>query len=303
MSTLDQAFIKAYLHQGAVPEAEPLDGPMDPAVPLPPDEPLREEVVQGPIDDDLLANAGFPAEQTEWLPPQDAVDGPDDVPFAALLQVDRFAWPNACTKMSSVAGDSLDRLADGLQAEVDQGRKVLAMASPRRGAGCTTLLLCVARRLAQRGRSVVLVDADFSNPQLAPQLGVLPDVGWEEVLSGQCRLTEAAIESIADGMTLLPLRQPIHDDDTPRNGQDVASGLAVFRRRFDLALVDLGALGQEAGSGGPLSREVRRQIDAVVLVHNVRGTPPEELAAVQRSLEASGIVQAGVAENFVPAMD
>ena len=73
----------------------------------------------------------------------------------------------------------------------------------------------------------------------------------------------------------------------------------MFRGHFDLALVDLGALDEEAGSGGLLSRQVKRLVDAVVLVHNVHNTSQEELAATQATLEASGIVQAGVAENFV----
>ena len=60
-----------------------------------------------------------------------------------------------------------DRLADALVAINARGQKVLALGGWYRGEGATTLLLCAARRLVERGIRPVLVDADVRRPRLA----------------------------------------------------------------------------------------------------------------------------------------
>jgi Mrp family chromosome partitioning ATPase len=210
--------------------------------------------------------------------------------FRPAFQVEQFAWSAGATRLGRAAGIQLDRLADGLADGPAEGRRVAALAGCRRGEGCTTLLLCGARRLAERGLKVIMVDADFDAPALARRLGLLPETGWEDVLAGRLPVGEAVIESHADGLAVLPLRGPLAAD---AGALPTARTFATLRKHYDLVLVDLGQL-------DPLAQSVARQgIDAVVLVHHVRLTPPEELAGMGGRLAASGIWQAGVAENFV----
>ena len=121
------------------------------------------------------------------------------------FQVDRFAWPKPCDTLLEVADATLGQLAEALMAESRGGRKAWYLTSTRRAEGRTTLAICVARYLAQRGVPVALVDADFQNPQLARRLGVLPQVGWESVLDGSAPLGDAMIHATGAGVTLLPL--------------------------------------------------------------------------------------------------
>ena len=125
-----------------------------------------------------------------------------------LLQVDRVVWPSIHNRLQTTAPAAIEQMTDGLLSLCASGSKVLGLASCASGEGVTTLLLAAARKLLSQGRKVVLVDANWSNPQLAQSLGLLPQIGWEETLCGGLPLEEVVIESLADGLAVLPVREP-----------------------------------------------------------------------------------------------
>jgi hypothetical protein len=93
----------------------------------------------------------------------------------------------------------------------------------------------------------------------------------------------------------VPLARPAGDDEL---APDLPTALGLLREHYDLVLVDLGELTDEkAGSRGALAA-VLRWIDAVVLVHNVRSTSPSELEQTRERIEAAGLAEAGIVENF-----
>jgi MinD-like ATPase involved in chromosome partitioning or flagellar assembly len=222
--------------------------------------------------------------------------------FRPLFQTDRFDWPEPCRVLDADAQQQFDRLADALEAALQQGRKVVGLCGLRPGAGCTTLLLCAARRLAGRGWKVVMVDADVDDPQLDPRLGLAPEAGWQDVAAGRAALAEAVIESVEDRLAVLPSgaggadRRAGWDD-----GPFVTASLEVLRDSYDLVLVDLGPLEAAASSEDFPAQTAAGAVDAAVLVYDVRSTSPEKLAGLQDRLTAAGIAQAGLVENFVPA--
>lgn len=275
MTALDQAFIKAYTPASVMPQAplEPVVSPMETVREQTPDElPTRNREVQPTI----------PSPQ-----------------FRPAYQVDQFAWSPTAGKLSLSAGLQLDRLADGLAAGLSEGRKVIGLGACSQGEGCTTLLLCAARRLAQHGLNVLMVDADFDHPCLARRLGLMPETGWEDVLAGRVPSSEAVIESIQDHLSVLPLRGLSAEQDTPaRLTVSPATSLAILREHYELILVDLGELNKAMPAGQPLEASAH-WLDAVVLVHNVRSTPQAELMQTRDRLQVAGIVEAGIAENFV----
>lgn len=235
-----------------------------------------------------------------------------DSPFRPLLQVDSFAWPTVCTDLHAAAGVELDQLAAGVMTEGGRRRKVVAMGSVAPGEGCTTMLLCAARRLARRGLNVVIVDADLADPQLAGRLGLAPESGWEEVAAGRASPADVLIESIEDRITLLPLQsQPGPAGRTILDDPSLLGGLALelLRQHYDLVLIDVGALGSIADNvtgNPPQSRAAGNWIDATVIVQDIRstahdGVARDGVARVRNYLDAVGIPLAGVAENFVHA--
>lgn len=272
MTALDQAFIKAY-----TPGTVLVDTRSEPAAN--PSETMRNHVSE------------LPEAKTPETPPMIAGDR-----FQPAYQVDQFAWSPTAGKLSLSAGIQLDRLADGFAAGLPEGRKVIGLGACCQGAGCTTLLLCAARRLAQHGLNVLLVDADFDHPCLARRLGLMPETGWEDVLAGRVPLAEAIVESLQDRLSILPIRGLSAEHDGV--AIDPAASLALLRQHYDLILVDLGELNGGMPAGQSLETAAG-WLDAVVLVHNVRSTPQAELMRTRSRLQMAGIAEAGIAENFV----
>jgi receptor protein-tyrosine kinase len=199
------------------------------------------------------------------------------------------------------AAVEFDRLADALVNAKTKGQQVFAIGGCRPGEGATTLLLCAARRLAERGIKSVLVDADLTRPRLAKRLGVQPQFGWDESSEEEERsFDQAIVESAANNLALLPIREPSADGHRP-TGDVACLGpcLDILRQHYDMVLVDLGPLNNSGPIREALARSNSKKIDAVLLVHNRQVTPEEELTEVERQLSAAGIPVAGVIENFV----
>ena len=226
---------------------------------------------------------------------------PSETPWRPLLQVDRVVWPSIHSRLQTTAAAAVQQMADGLLSLCASGGKVLGLTSCASGEGVTTLMLAAARTLASQGRKIVLVDANWSNPQLAQSLGLLPEIGWEETLCGGLPLEEVVIESLADGLAVLPVRGP--SASTIAQGQ-IAASFEVLAREFDVVLVDLGPLAQVEDEETPSHeripwRDVAARMDAVILVQSVRVTTPNRLADVREHLAASNLRYAGTIQNFV----
>jgi Mrp family chromosome partitioning ATPase len=221
--------------------------------------------------------------------------------FTPTQQVDHFTWPKVCRRLIARAAEELDRLADALLAANTQGQKVLAITGCRRGEGATTLLLCAARRLAERGVKPVLVDADLARPQLAKRLGVEPQFGWDETSDEKGKtLDRAIVEATANNVALVPAREPPTGSGGPTGDTSrLAACINVLRSHYDMVLVDLGPLENIESIGEALTCTVEGKIDAVLLVHNRRITSAERLGQFEQELTSAGVVLAGMIENFV----
>jgi len=220
--------------------------------------------------------------------------------FQPMLQVDYFAWPKVCQRIESIAALELDRLADTLLAAGKQGMKVVGLGGAERGEGATTLLLCAAKRLATRNVKTVVVDADLSEPQLAKRLGLLPQLGGEDVAAGRQPMEEVLVESTADNFAILPLCSPFAISDISCASQRImAESLNTLRKNYDLVLMDLGPLENPQSLGDLTSGGLNCRIDAVTVVHKVGKILATSLPAVRQSLASAGVAVTGVIENFV----
>jgi len=212
---------------------------------------------RSPAEPGILADEVAPEEKA---PTADS----EAASFQPMLQVDGFAWSDRATSLRLAAGIQVDRLAAALAEGIAEGRKVVGIGGCRRRQGCTTLLLCAAKRLAARGLKVAMVDADFEQRALASRLGLLPEAGLDAVLSGRTPLEEVAIESMADQMAVVPLAAPCATPPgTPETERVMTAALDALRRCYDLVLVDLGQTGGGAGDGPSVSCP-RSWIDAIV---------------------------------------
>ncbi|MBN1393992.1 MAG: hypothetical protein JW959_03090 [Pirellulales bacterium] len=221
--------------------------------------------------------------------------------FRPAWQVDRFSWPRVCNRLISRAAGEWDRLADAIYSSAIQGQKVLAVAGCRRGEGATTMLLCAARRLAERGVKTALVDADLERPRLAKRMGVQPQIGWNEIADDEEALFDQAVVETKDGkLALSAVRDPASKSPAAIGDWSQWSAcLGRLREHYDVVLVDLGPLETVCTDENtpPWTRE--NSLDGLILVHNLRLTAKDTLIEMQRRLSEEGVTLAGVIENFV----
>jgi len=240
-----------------------------------------------------------------------AAENPPETPSSArpgfhpAWQVDRFTWPRVCRRLLARAADEFDRLAESLLAANARGQKTLAIAGCRRGEGATTLLLCAARRLAERGVALALVDADMTRPRLAKRLGVQPQRGWNQIPNENGpALDQALIEAVSNNLTLAPLPAPaLHADPAACDWTRLPACLEILKNHFELTLGDLGPLEEVSRLDDSLGRMLAGTLDAVLLVQNRALTSDERLAEIERKLTAAGVVLAGLIENFTTEDD
>jgi len=217
--------------------------------------------------------------------------------FRPMLQVDAFAWPEALAKTTPRMEEQFDAAAAAIVEPNGHRQAVVALTGSTVEAGCSTLLLGAARRLAARGMKVALVDADETRPALGSLLGLLPTLGWEEIAAGRQPLTEALIESIGDRLSLLPLCNPGAVLEHARDSgaaQRMASALATLREHYHLVLVDLGS--PTRWTSGALDDA----IDMAVMIHNVARATADDVRSARDQLAARRVACAGLIENFAP---
>ena len=303
MTRLDQAFLKAYRHGGdktppratgplhwSPPESHtsgasgPSAGAYGPAVPAP-----HARFGGGPAparESAMSASAAY-----------DAASANSTRTLIPTFEVPRFAWPVLVRNLISSSLSEFTALGTELASRAGEGRKTLLVSSSRRGEGRSTLILALAHVAAAKGLRVALVDADFQHPQLAELLNVVPQVGWEDVLSGAQPLAEALVESVEEQITLLPLAEPIEELSTLAGGRAGVS-LSELRENFDLVLVDAGPLDTDGAAIDLAGALVGARIDDALVVRETGRTSDDQVQAAGRRLAAAGIGRWEVVENF-----
>jgi Mrp family chromosome partitioning ATPase len=220
--------------------------------------------------------------------------------FKPALEVDSFRWSATCRNLIERHYDRLRPVLQTLLDADDAGRSLIGIGAPAAGVGCTTVLACLAKLLADVGKSVAIVDGNFAAPGLAQQLGLSVEAGWEDVLSGAAPLAEGVVYSLGDRVALLPL---------VRGGAAAAERLdaihasvtaGVLRYHYNMVLVDLGNVLDPAQ--GLNARRIARQcrLDGVVLTSGLAAAsiPPQRL--LQTAPELAALCM-GVVENQLRA--
>lgn len=212
--------------------------------------------------------------------------------FYPLLQVERMTPSPVGERLQQQVSDELDRLADALVGVAERGRKVIGFASDQPGQGVTTVLGAVALRLAERRGSVAVVDANLTHPQLASEVGLLPEYGWEKALETPVPLEELVIESVEQPMGLMPLCREFDAAHFPDDFTFFREALIALRKHYDLVLVDVGV------PCDVLIGRMLRTLDTVLLVFDARRTQTECLTDLHRALSRAGVNVAGMIESF-----
>ena len=212
----------------------------------------------------------------------------------AAWEVDQFALPKPCEVIEQYAAETLDDVATRLIESIEPDRNLVSVRSWARGAGRTTLSICMARRLAHQGQRVVLIDGDFDNPQLANQLGVKFDVSWESSIDGTVSLESCCVSSVRDGFSIMPLVEGDIDFVDVDVVEHTKSVLTLLSERFDVVMVD-------AGPGSQIwdHPAIAEQLGIVIVQDNRR--PETDVHDLVNRMKRRGTPILGMIENFSKA--
>lgn len=158
-----------------------------------------------------------------------------------------IAWDSASARAPLVMRRSgAERMAEAyrtlrtnIQADApgDRGR-AFTVTSSVPGEGKTTTALNLGVALADAYQSVLLVDADLRQPQIAERTGLEAAIGLNEVLNGTVQLNDALQRWEAGGLTVLT------SGGRPRNPSEMLQSKVGVRlleelvARFDVVIID-----------------------------------------------------------------
>ncbi|WP_083409939.1 polysaccharide biosynthesis tyrosine autokinase [Mycolicibacterium rutilum] len=188
-------------------------------------------------------------------------------------------------------------------AKGERAPKVVAVTSPSRGDGRSTVAVDLAAAFAETGKSVVLVDGDLRNPTLASRLPLTVPMrnaaqtkGLSTLLVGEHNVDDGLVRGIPVGnhtISLLPAGPA-----APRPGElwatDYSEGLLdELAESFDYVVVDTPAL-DECSDGavvGALS-------DGALLVARLRHTTSTSLRRALTALRGANVTVLGTVVTF-----
>jgi Mrp family chromosome partitioning ATPase len=320
MTTTNQAFIKAYRRDDAEAgpaspagaAAQPARVDARPSLSAPAKEVGGRSALHGPVTSGVSGSgvhAGHETSQasggklplSSYLNRTGRAAQSDDEILRPGTTIASFQWPPVCRALAQQCGGELDRLAQTVLEEAAAGRSLIGILSSHPARGATTIALCLAARLGRPHRRVILVDGNFSRPQVAARLEAAPTGGWQEMLRHRGTLSDAVIRAADDHLDVLAL-----DERKPTNAVRLASGLqavvtaGVLRHAYDVVLLDLGSFFDSESQ--PILLELVRKmgIDAVLAVTGPNDA--SDLAAVAAQLGRSGCELLGSIENRIATM-
>jgi capsular exopolysaccharide synthesis family protein len=118
------------------------------------------------------------------------------------------------------------------------GHRIFQVTSPDMGDGKSTLAANVAISIAQAGKSVLLIDADFRRPCIHKLFSITAERGLASVIAGEAELDDVIVPSGVPGLSVLPCGphppNPAELLTIPR----FKELLDYLRERYDLVLLD-----------------------------------------------------------------
>ena len=172
--------------------------------------------------------------------------------------------------------------------------KVIQITSPVPGDGKSTLSSNLAVTMAQSGRRVLLIDADFRRPRIAKIFGIDADVGMAAVVAEKAELDDAIYASPVPNLSIMP------GGKRPSNPAELLSSrrfkhlIDLLRDKFDVIIIDTPPLLAVSDPGA-----VAAIVDGVVLTMRLRRNVKPLATRATKILESVDARLLGVVVNGV----
>ncbi len=171
------------------------------------------------------------------------------------------------------------------------------MTSPVPGDGKSTLSSNLAVTMAQSGRNVLLIDADFRRPRIAKLFNIDSDNGMATAVAGGCELDDAIHQSPIPYLSVMPGGKRPSNPAELLSSQRFADLMDALREKFDMIIVDTPPL---LAVSDPSA--VAAVVDGVVLTMRLRRNVKPLVSRATKVLESVdanilGIVINGVSQE------
>lgn len=208
-------------------------------------------------------------------------------------EVDQLVWPRTCDQLLASEKPYFEEAARRLLEASRQGMRTLAVCESRRGEGCSTVALCIAKSAAAAGLRVGILDADFQSDGLTEMLGLEVDCNWTQVASDSAAILENSVQILDQSITLFPLSRDVRN--SPVAGASPLSFIPRIAEQYDLLVIDFGMLNEGAFAQALASK---LEIDAALVVRDLRHSSSRSVQTTVGQIRAAGIEAVGIAENF-----
>ena len=246
----------------------PAGGPLVPAAEAPPGPPAFESRPGPPALDSLPEPRGGRG-PWKWLLARRRREVPD-TPLDAnkrritLLQPESFV----AEQFRSLRG-RIDAMAG------KQPMRAIVVTSPNPGDGKTTAAINLATVTAlSLGRRVLLVDCDLRKPKVHLALGLRPEAGLAEVLTGAKSLEEALIRVEGMNLDVLAVRGRPPNPSELLGSPTMRELVEEASKRYDRVILDT-----PAALGMPDAKAVAELADGIVLVVRADVTARRDIEA------------------------
>ena len=171
----------------------------------------------------------------------------------------------------------------------------MLVTSPSGNNGKTTVVSGLARSLAGMGRTVVAADCDFRNPSLSRSQPHTASAGLKAVSVGRAPVGQALVAAEPSTLRIAVAEE---DGGTTRLGLEGARRLvAVLSGEAEIVVIDTAPI----TSAFETSLLAAAEIDAVILVVDLRTVRQDALKAALDQLAVSGVTLTGIVINRAPA--
>ncbi len=172
--------------------------------------------------------------------------------------------------------------------------KVIQITSPNPGDGKTTLSTNLAICIAQSGKTVLLIDADFRRPRIHKMLGIENEIGMSSVIKGDAELLDAIQSTEVENLWSLPCGPRPDNPSELLTSHRLDELLAVLREKYDFVLLDTPPMLAVTDPG-----TVAPRVDGVLLTIRISKRTRKEALRATALLRSLGANMLGVVVNGV----
>ncbi len=164
--------------------------------------------------------------------------------------------------------------------------KKIIFTSNTQSEGKSWTTMHVVANLAQRGRRVVLVDADMRRSFLLQRYKVEVQgevMGLAHYLTGQCKLEDAIYETNLQGACIIPAGRDVTNPVSLVDSPYFTQMMETLSENFDMVIIDAPPIGMVIDAA-----EMAASCDGTIIVVEYNKTRIREVRECKRQMEQSG---------------